>query len=274
MLATVGVSTLGLTAGNGAASEHEADDEDGDGADDEANGEAEAMVRVAHLSPDAPAVNVYVDAQPDGNEPAVAGLEFTDVTGYLPLPVGEREVIVTAAGDDEPISPTPLTLELGEAAYTVAAIGKLEPDCGVPAFTIDVLVDDLSPLEDGTGRVRVYHAVPDAPAVDVGVGPVDDPELFLAKSLVFSNSGPDASVDAGTYPVTVYPANCLDPVAGPLDVEVRDGQVLTVFATGTFQTESGDPSIEPVLAYEEAMAENGDDSDDSGDGSDEDSGDH
>ncbi len=269
MLATVGVSTLGLAAGHGAAAEHEADDE----SDEESDDEATAMVRVAHLSPDAPAVDVYVDAEPGESDPAVAGLEFTDVTGYLELPVGEREVTITADDDDEPIDPTPLTVELGEAAYTVAAIGKLEPDCGVPAFTVDVLVDDLSPLEDGTGRVRVYHAVPDAPAVDVGVGPVDDPELFLAKSLVFSNTGPDVTVDAGTYPVTVYPANCLDPVAGPLDVEVCDGEALTVFATGTFQTDS-DPSIEPVLAYAEVMAENGDDGDEADDDSGGGSGDH
>ncbi|WP_226021636.1 DUF4397 domain-containing protein [Halomicrobium salinisoli] len=266
MLATVGVSTLGLTAGHGAAAEHEADGESDDEADDDdADGEATAMVRVAHLSPDAPAVDVYVDAHPDEDDPAVADLAFTDVTGYLELPVGEREVIITAAGDDEPLAPTPLTLALGEAAYTVAAIGKLEPDCGEPAFTVDVLVDDLTPLEAGTGRVRVYHAVPDAPAVDVGVGPVDDPELFLAKSLVFSNAGPDAAVEAGTYPVSVYPANCLDPVAGPLDVEVRDGRALTVFATGTLRGEGDEPSIELVPAYEETVAATGDDADDDSD---------
>lgn len=236
VLKTLGAGTAALVAGVGtsAASGDESSDS--------------AKVRVAHASPDAPAVDVYVDTSPDGNEPTIAGLEFTDVTDYLELPPGEYEVTITPAGCNEAVPPTPLSVELGDDAYTVAAIGKLSPEDEEPDFTVDVFEDTLGRLDDGTGRVRVYHAVPDAPAVDVRV--VDGPTL--ASDLEFGEAGPNVDVPAGTYPVAVYPAGDDEPVFGPVDVEVCEGEVLTVFAEGNLDPEDDEPEFQPVLAYADA----------------------
>jgi len=154
VLKTIGSGAALFAAGVGTSAAHDDD---------------EARIRVAHASPDAPAVDVYVDAAPDGNEPAIAGAEFTDVTDYLVIPEGEHEVTITAAGSTEPVAPTPLTVGLSDNPYTFAAIGELSPENGESCFTVDVYKDDLDPLDDDTGRVRAYHAVPDAPAVDVRV---------------------------------------------------------------------------------------------------------
>jgi len=99
--------------------------ETGGGRDDESDGDAK--VRVAHASPDAPAVDVYVDESPEDAEPTVAGVEFTDITGYLELPAGEYDVTITAADSDEAVPPTPVTLDLGDDDYTVAAVGETRP---------------------------------------------------------------------------------------------------------------------------------------------------
>ena len=65
-----------------------------------------AMVRVAHLSPDAPAVDVLVNGQR-----AITGLAFKEVTHYIPLPAAKVRVQVVPAGQDAPCllytSPSP-----------------------------------------------------------------------------------------------------------------------------------------------------------------------
>ena len=59
-----------------------------------ADGHENAMVRVLHASPDAPAVDVYVNG-----EVAVEGAEFKALTDYLTLPAGDYNVEIKPAGD-------------------------------------------------------------------------------------------------------------------------------------------------------------------------------
>ncbi|KIL45851.1 DUF4397 domain-containing protein [Jeotgalibacillus soli] len=85
-----------------------------------ANGE-EVWVRVLHASPDAPAVDVYVNGTA-----VVEGAEFKAYTNYFPLPAGEHEVELFPAGDTSTVlfSKT-LTVEAGHY-YTASAINLLE----------------------------------------------------------------------------------------------------------------------------------------------------
>ena len=81
---------------------------------------APAKVRVLHGSPDAPAVDVYVD----GTE-AVSDLAFGTVTDYLEIPAGEHQVQVVAAGTDPSagaVIDAALTFAPGSAT-TIAATG-------------------------------------------------------------------------------------------------------------------------------------------------------
>jgi hypothetical protein len=208
--------------------------------------DGEAKVRVAHAVPDAPAVDVLVNG-----DVAVAGAEFGDVTGYLELPAGEYDVAINVAGTDSTVFDTTLAVE-GED-YTVAATGNLNPEGDEPGFGLDVFEDKLGRLFGDDGRVRAVHLSPDAPAVDVAVAGADDePAVFLAQGIEFGEAGPNVEVAAGTYPVAVYPAGATDPVFGPVDVEVREGEVLTAFAEGELDPEGDEAAFAPVLAYEEA----------------------
>ncbi|MDS0283088.1 DUF4397 domain-containing protein [Haloarcula onubensis] len=252
VLRSIGAGTAVLTLGSGVAAAEDHDDGDGD-----------ARVRVAHASPDAPNVDVFVD-----DAKVLADVPYTAVSGYLELPAGTYQVTVAAASDaeeadeaDTVVYQEDVTFE--DEAYTVAAIGELDPDVSDEAFRVAVYEDSLDRLDEDTGRVRVVHASPDAPAVDVRV--VDDGStvLTLADGIEFGEASENVEAAAGTYSVAVFPAGAdedLDEaVFGPVDAEVRDGEVLTVFAMG-FVTEDAEPEFELVTAYEDA--ERDDDCDD------------
>ena len=80
-----------------------------------------ARVRVIHASPDAPAVDVFVDGQA-----ALRNVEYPAISGYMEVPAGVHRVAVAPAGQGEAaavITANP-TLEAC-AVYTVAAVGQL-----------------------------------------------------------------------------------------------------------------------------------------------------
>ena len=91
--------------------------------------EAPASIRVAHLSADAPGVDVYVSGSID--EPVVDALEYGDMpTEYLEVPAGDYDFDVFVDGDN-PAEDTPVididgaALEAG-GFYTVYAYGSVE----------------------------------------------------------------------------------------------------------------------------------------------------
>jgi hypothetical protein len=192
--------------------------------------DATARVRVVHASPDAPAVDVYVDGSR-----ALENVAFKGASGYISLPAGAHNFQVFAAGegpDGTAVIDADATLEAG-TDYTVIAAGTLEEIRPV------VLEDDNSAPAAGKAHVRVVHASPDAPAVDVAVarGPV------LFPNLSFPNAAGPAPVDAGTYDLEVRAAGTTT-VALPIDdVTLEAGKIYTVLAVGLL---SGTPALEAL----------------------------
>lgn len=174
-----------------------------------------AQVRVVHLSPDAPAVDVAVNGAV-----AVQGASYLDATGYLPVPAGEVRITVTPAGQTSPVV-IDATVNLGaDASYTVAATG----------FLADIqpllMLDDRSP--SGDAKVRFVHTSPDAPAVTVAV--TDGPNIF--GGVAFRDVTNYAAVPGGAYDLEVRVAGT-STVALPLPgVDLMGGTNYTVFATG------------------------------------------
>jgi len=99
-------------------------------ADDE---DDSAGLRVTHASPDAPAVDVYVDGSK-----VVGELLFRSVTDYLSVPTGEREVAVNVAGEETTVF-GPATLDLDAEDYTAVARGEVSDDD--TTFTVDLFED-------------------------------------------------------------------------------------------------------------------------------------
>ncbi|WP_380676967.1 DUF4397 domain-containing protein [Salinigranum sp. GCM10025319] len=177
-----------------------------------------ASLRVAHLSPDAPAVDVSVDGST-----VLEGVTFGAVSAYLDVPVGTRTVQIAAADDPSTVA-FEGDLDVTEGTFTVAAVGELAEDTFEPL----VLSDDNAVPADDTTRVRVVHASPDAPAVDITAG---GDALF--DGVAYGESG-YVEVPAGTYTLNVRgdtESNDGESVAS-FDVELVGGTVYTIFAAG------------------------------------------
>jgi hypothetical protein len=94
---------------------------------------------------------------------------------------------------------------------------------------------NLSELADDQARVRVVHASPDAPAVDIAVTKGD----VLVADLAFPDASDTLTVPAGTYDLEVRLAGTTDvelPLAG---VTLEPGMVYSVYAIGL----AGDGSL-------------------------------
>jgi Domain of unknown function (DUF4397) len=190
-----------------------------------AQGAGQAQVRVAHLAPDAPNVDVYVNG-----DPILTDVPYTTVSGYLSLPAGTQQVTVYATGDTtSPVIDTPVKLTAG-GAYTVAAVGLVADD----SLTAQVYQDDLRSPASGNAKVRVVHASPDAGPVDV----IPRGGQALVEGLTFPDASPYAEVPAGTYTLDVNAAGTKKTALTVPDAKLASGGVYSAFAVGTVFADS------------------------------------
>jgi len=194
-----------------------------------------ARVRIVHASPDAPAVDVWVN-----DNAAFTNAPFKGITEYAELEVGAYNVKVVPTGATEPVV-IEADLALEAKDYTVVAVGKLEE------IEPLVLVDNNSAPEAGKAHVRFVHASPDAPAVDIAVK--DGPVLF--SNIAFREVGDYLPVDAGTYDLEVRLAGTTDVALAVPGLALADGTVYTVFAMGLA---GGEPTLEAVPSADYAPA--------------------
>ncbi|WP_226005416.1 DUF4397 domain-containing protein [Natrinema salinisoli] len=236
-----GIALAGCTGGGNGGDGNETNNQSGDGMgdgemddggmdDDETEDETDesmANVRVAHLSPDAPNVDVYV-----GGDPVLEDVPYRAVSDYLELAPDTYEVMITAAGDADTVVYDD-ELEIAAGEFTIAALGELA-DENQP-FAPSVFEDDVSDPGDNA-RVRLVHASPDAPAVDVTVG---DGETVLFEGAEFGDAA-TTEVPGGEYTLEVRPAteNNDGDVVGTFDVAPEGGSVYTAFAVGYLEPSS------------------------------------
>ena len=112
-----------------------------------------AKVRVIHASPDAPNVDVYVD-----DAKAISDLAYTKSARPADLNPGVRNLKVKAAGTDTTV--IDVSPELEARRYSVYAVGKL-------ANIEPLLLEDTRYAAKNATKVRVLHASPSAPKVDI-----------------------------------------------------------------------------------------------------------
>ncbi len=188
----------------------------------------DAMVRVLHASPDAPAVDVYVDGAKVGAP--LAGLEFGDLSSYVALPAGTYDVKVCAAADASicPIDASGVVLSAG-THYTIAATNVLA------SIEAQIITDDGTPVAD-KALVRVVHFSADTPAVDVLT---QDGAATVVDNLAYPDATGYLTLDPGSYDLKVC-ANADNSVC-PLDPPALDlaaGRAYSVFAIGSLTADS------------------------------------
>ncbi|BFJ00630.1 MAG: DUF4397 domain-containing protein [Priestia megaterium] len=177
-----------------------------------------AEVRIVHASPDAPAVDIFVD-----DKALVEGAKFKDVSNSLPLSAGSHKVEVYEAktkGTKDSIIEATLVVDGGKS-YTVAAVNKAE-NLELQAFT------NNKQGMDGKASLRVAHLSPDAPAVNVG--PKGAAPLF--KGLSFKSISGYQVVNPGSYDLSVSTADGKEVLSLP-GTNLQSGKNYTVLAVNT-----------------------------------------
>ncbi len=164
-----------------------------------------ASVRVAHLSPDAGSVDVYV------NGGLVAeGVGFGTVSGFLTVPAGSVNVSIVPTGSPagEPVAVTADTNQFVTVAVT--GLATASPS----RLLITPLIEDFSPLAAGQARLSVFHALEGAPSVDIVAEEVGTLIRVLGyPGTLGDNDGFDIVTVAGrTYEVSIVVSGTDDEV--------------------------------------------------------------
>jgi len=169
--------------------------------DDRSSISDKVKIRFAHMSPDAPAVDIKLN---DGNGAVVfSNAAFKDIADYIVVDGGTYTFAVTATGStDEVLIFDPVTVTNG-MVLTVIAHGTLAESDNYP-FAARVFVDnengdayvDLTTI--GSANAMVIHASPDAPGVDLLVD-----GTIAGTNLTFPNNTGYLAVSAGTHNIKV-----------------------------------------------------------------------
>lgn len=190
-----------------------------------------AHIRVAHLAPDAPPVQIFVN----GEVSDIQQLTFPDITGWVELPVGTYNIAVGPVdGTFEDAVIGPLDLSFAPNAWiTIAAIGSVENG----TLTAQLIPEDISAIPAGSARVTVFHAIEDGPAVDVVV----DGDTIPIQGLGFTG---DFTLDlpAGTYDIQVVATGTSDVILDLSGTEIVANTFNFIAAGGT--------AAEPVALVE------------------------
>ncbi len=178
----------------------------------------DAKIRVAHFSPDAPSIDVYVDGKKK-----LTNVPYQAVSDYLALPAGNHTFDVRAAGSPATgaaVVTASQALVAGKN-YTVAAIGALA------AISGKVFEDDVTPPAAGKAKVRLIHAATDVPEVDVAVkgGQTIVSKLGLGQASAYSE------LAAGSYDLEIRGTGTTNVLLAK-PVTLQAGGVYTIAAVG------------------------------------------
>lgn len=157
-------------------------------------------IRLAHLSPNTPAVDVYLYSFDDSKAMIVLHhVAYGTVSPYESVQAGDYSVAMRAAGasaTSQPVLSTSVTIAAGHA-YTVAGMG---PESGL---RLQVLDDDLT-TPSGQALVRVIQASLKQQEVKVTLG-----STVLSNSLKFASVSAYQAVTPGTETVSVSAVSAL-----------------------------------------------------------------
>lgn len=204
------------------------------------------FVRLAHLSPDTPAVDVYLTSVAGAFAPKVfPAVGYGVVSDYLELPNGTYTVEMrseNAPASSKPLLSKVVTVEEGKA-YTVAGVGRFTDK----SLGIEILVDDLSQPGQGSARVRIIHASVKAPELNISLA-TGTP---IANDVKFAQTTTYTEVDSGRWSVRLQPVPSGQ--AATVDVSLGAGSVYSLIVldgsnglTAKLRTDAQGGSVVPA----------------------------
>jgi hypothetical protein len=177
----------------------------------------QSQIRVMHDSPDAPAVDVFVDG-----ELTFENVAYSTTTDYQSLAPGQHRVQVAPTGQSADESVIDTTVDLsGDKPYTVLALGKLAD------IKAEVLADTSKTPPAGQARVRIIHAAADTGPVDIY--PTGSTTPLLTDQ--YLGSADYVNIPAGTYTFDVTPAGMTQVALTCQELKLEPGWVYTLAIT-------------------------------------------
>ena len=193
--------------------------------------EGDATVSILHGVPEA-TVDVYANG-----DVLLEDFEPGTITDPMPLPAGEYDLKVTAAGagadGDAVIEAQDVAVEAG-TNITVAAHLDADGNPVLPPFA-----NDVSATEPGQARLTVRHTAA-APAVDVRA----NGEVAFAD--VTNPKEGKTDLAAGTISADVVLAGTDDVAIGPADVTLKEGTNTIVYAWGSAEDDNLDLAVQEI----------------------------
>lgn len=175
-----------------------------------------SLLRVFHASPQAPAVDVYI------NEKLVfSNLQFTQFSSYVKLKEGEYRIDIFQTGTMlQPIISGSLDLDEGQM-LTIAAIGNLDD--------LSLLVINDNADKKASPKVssfRVVHLSPNTPAVDILVN-----NKILVENLAFKQNTSYVDIAPGSYNIEAVLSSNKESVL-VFGVMLKANRIYTIYIVG------------------------------------------
>ena len=219
--------------------------------DDDSPATPQSSVRVLHLSPDAPAVDVAVN-----DSVVLEDVSYRQASGFLSVNAGDNALDVLVANTDTVALGADLNL-MQNTKYTVIAANNV-------ASIEALVIEDMDKPAAGFAQLTVVHGAPAAPAVDIYVsGPMDDFAGLSAtlENVAFKAISAELEVPAGDYRVRVTATGSMDVISDSGTLTLADG---VEYVAGASQVDTGlspigltvltDLSETPVVLVDDARS--------------------
>lgn len=156
--------------------------------------DAVGYVRFAHVSADAPAVDIYV---PELSETAVVSdLEFGEVTDFIYVPQGNFTYVARTAGSDADSAPVAsVQWDVPQDTSWLVVVAGLMSNLSVQVEPVSLLRDDIA---ENASRVRLINYISGAPALTIASNTGESFGAGLGWVGIF-----DGEFTPGTYNLTV-----------------------------------------------------------------------
>lgn len=185
-------------------------------------------IRFFHTSPDAPAVDVYIN----GEETPLRNMPYYQISPYFEYPAGTYQLSVYPTGQtNNPVLEETISIQSGES-YTLAAAGLLED------IQLVVAVDEDTVEPDQT-KLRFWHLSPNAPEVDIAMN--DD---IVFSDVSFTEATNYLQLSPTTADIEIRLAGTDDVVMTLHNTNLVGNQLYTIVAMGLVD---GTPRFEATI---------------------------
>ena len=190
-----------------------------------------AYVSLYHASPAASPLDIIIDNTRLNQNP----FEYTEYTGYLRFYTGEREFKFTPYNASNTLIEETVSLE-DDMLYSVFVTGAQDD------LQTVVVEDDIPEAESNNALVRVVHAAPDAPAIDLVAG---EGEALSFENIAYRSASDFMEIPAGDTSFELMATGEDEVLASVSNVNFREGRVYTIVVRAP-SSDTNDLSVQIV----------------------------